>query len=103
MRLLATIPELIVPSVAPPVATEDAATATPSVERPAAILPRSARQRSFRVTPKPGFPFVSAAALAVVTAVIWSLVAAREAALPEPRQPAVRLAAEPPTELGAVR
>jgi hypothetical protein len=103
MRLLATIPEIVVPSVAPPVAADDAATATPHVERLATIPPRSARRRSFRVTPKPGFPFVSAAALAVVTAVIWSLVAAREAARPEPRQPAVRLAAEPPTETGALR
>jgi hypothetical protein len=107
MRVLATIPE-IVGSTAPSIAAavEDA---TPPVAiaagRPA-IEPRRADGRRLRRTSRPRFPLVSAAVLAMITAVIWSLVAAREAGKPAARPPDVRLAAEPgigPRAAGAVR
>lgn len=103
MRVLATIPEL----VGPPLAGDVAGHALPAVvsagARPseASIEPPRDRPRGprpIRVTPRPRFPLASIAALGLVTAVLWLLVAMREATAPGRRGPDERLAAEPVAE-----
>ena len=89
IRVLATIPEL--PVVAGPVAPEPAAPveAAAPLPRPAPLpAPRRGRARA-------SFPGISVAALAVVAAAIWSLVALREARRLDPEAEATRIAAEP--------
>ncbi len=104
MRLLATIPEIAVTAGCQATRPDEPA-ASPArlTAAPAIIPPRATRRRGGRVVSKPGFPFVSAAALAVITAVVWSLVAAREAARPGHHRPAARLAAESPPRMGTMR
>jgi hypothetical protein len=85
IRVLATFPEL--PSAAEPIPAPVEAAGPPP--RPASPPPpRRTRSRA-------AFPGVSVAALAVMAAAIWSLVAIREAVRPgtEPDRP--RLAAGP--------
>lgn len=100
MRVLATFPEL----VAPPAAGDTADHAQPADDaraRPAEASIEPARPRgprAIRITPRPRFPLASIAALGLVTAVLWMLVALREAATPGHRGPDERLAAEPVAE-----
>jgi hypothetical protein len=88
IRVLATIPELPVAAgtVAPePAAPEEAPAPLP---HPAPLpAPRRGRARA-------SFPGVSVAALAVVAAAIWSLVALREATRPGAETDTTRIAAE---------
>jgi hypothetical protein len=103
LRVLATIPAIVGPSASSVAAApEEAARPVAAAARPP-IEPRPADRRRLRRASKPGFPLVSAAALAVITAVIWSLVAAREAGRPGAREPHVRLAAEPDIDPQAAR
>lgn len=103
MRVLATFPEL----VGPP-ATGDMAGHAPPADHDAGVRPAEASSeppparprgpRPIRVTPRPRFPLASIAALGLVTAVLWLLVALREAATPGRGGPDERLAAEPAAE-----
>lgn len=89
IRVLATIPDL----AADP---QQRAVAPKAVTSPDREIPtRKAPRRSHR-----SFPGVSIAALTLVAAAIWSLVAIREATRPEPDQKGSRIAAEP-TDHGA--
>ncbi|MFM8414486.1 MAG: hypothetical protein ACKOCX_07150 [Planctomycetota bacterium] len=104
MRVLATFPELVGPPPAAdatghaPPADHDAGVrpVEASIEPPPPVRPRGLRP--IRVTPRPRFPLASIAALGLVTAVLWMLVAMREAATPGRRGPEERLAAEPVAE-----
>ena len=94
IRVLATIPEL--PAAAESVASEpvmpvEAAAVLPRPE----LLPRpSPSPAPRRGRARASFPGVSVAALAVVAAAIWSLVAVREARRPGPETETTRIAAE---------
>lgn len=100
MRVLATFPEIVDPPLAaaarrpaPRVDAEaDVRLAEVSAAAPRAVRPRG---RPIRVAPRPRFPLASVAALGLVAAVLWMLVAMREQApcdRPETRE---QLAAEP--------
>ena len=103
MRVLATFPELVGPPAPggmaghaqPAVAAAVARCAEASGEPPPA---RPRGPRPIRVTPRARFPLASIAALGLVTAVLWMLVALREAATPGRGGPDERLAAEPVAE-----
>lgn len=104
MRVLATFPDLVGP---PPAAgsagrsrpADDVAAAVPAApgsEPPPSPRPRG--PRPIRITPRPTFPLASIVALGLVTAVLWMLVAMREAATPGRPGSDERLATEPVTE-----
>jgi hypothetical protein len=67
------------------------ADATVPLPRPA-VSPAARRPR--RIRPRAAFPGASVAALAVVAAAIWSLIAIREAKQPTADERGVRIAAE---------
>jgi hypothetical protein len=75
IRVLATIPELAAELPLPADAPQPAAAAEAPLPQPA---PRPAARADRRVRPRGSFPGVSIAALALVAAAIWSLVAIRE-------------------------
>lgn len=89
IRVLATIPEL---AVDPPLPAEP--------PQPAALMeaeappPRPAPRADRRIRPRASFPGVSIAALALVAAAIWSLVAIRELKRHATDAASPRLAAE---------
>jgi len=84
MRVLATIPELLL--AADPIAAGEPPDRSIRPAEPRA--PRRPRSRT-------SFPGVSIAALAVVAAAIWSLVAIREATRSGPDAATRRIATEP--------
>lgn len=95
IRVLATIPEL--PAAAESVTSEPVYPVEAAAPLPhPALLPRPSPQPAPRRGRARGsFPGVSVAALAVVAAAIWSLVAVREARRPGSEAQTTRLAAEP--------
>jgi hypothetical protein len=93
IRVLATIPELAVdlPLPAEPPQPAAAVEAEPPPPRPA---PRPAARADRRVRPRASFPGVSIAALALVAAAVWSLVAISEFKRQATHADRTRLAAE---------
>jgi hypothetical protein len=77
IRVLATIPELAAELPLPADAPLPAAAAEADAPPPRPT-PRPAARADWRVRPRTSFPGVSIAALALVAAAIWSLVAIRE-------------------------
>jgi len=93
IRVLATIPELAVefPLPAEPPQRAAAVEAEPPPPRPA---PRPAARADRRVRPRASFPGVSIAALTLVAAAVWSLVAISELKRYATNTERTRLAAE---------
>lgn len=83
IRVLATIPEL-------PVAPEQVALVEAAAQLPFSTPQPTIRRRRARAS----FPGFSVAALAMVAAAIWSLVAIREATRQHPRAETTRIATE---------
>lgn len=100
MRVLATFPEVFEPPAVgvagTTVVAEPPSQRDPGPLLPAApVTPRSRGPRPIRIAPRPRFPTRSIAVLALVSAAVWSLVAARERAEPVHPGPEALLAAEP--------
>ena len=103
MRVLATFPEVVGPpqpaGARCPAPSVDAEAEIRRIEASAAS-PRAGRPRGrpIRIAPRPRFPLASLAALGLVTAVLWMLVAIRERAPRDRPETREQLAAEPGTE-----
>ena len=94
IRVLATFPELAAPPervhALEPAAVEPAPSAVPARDAPAPTIAKPRRRGRSRAS----FPGSSIAALAVIAAAIWSLVALREARRPGGTANEPRIAAE---------